>query len=830
MKKLYYMLLLAAFTFTVSGISQAQELILNGDLEAWDDPNNPTSWNKAENITQAASPVHGGSYSAQHTSSSDGTQDLQQDVSGIIGGATYTISYWFYDFSTEARTRIWSYWLDGTTYLDDNQQELRPGTYSENNTEWQHYTYTLTAPANADGFRFEVRVYGEDGNTGGVVYYDDFSIQGAGIQPEPTNYPTDFTAEASGISISLEWTDAIGEQLPNAYLIKVANVSNILPPEDGIAVADDFDLTDGEGAYNAAYGEEMCTFDNLDGNTQYFFVIFPYTNGGSDVDYKTDGTPPQVSATTADINVVLSQNFDDGFGSWQTISVVGDQIWEIDDIHGVNGTPCAKMNGYSGAPLDNEDWLISPALDLSEYGVVTLSYMTAMNYSGPELEVLASTDYDGGGDPNSASWESLGGTLSGGSWAWTASGAVDMTTAISPATYLAFKYTSTTSQASTWEVDNIIAIAGGLSPEPTNYPGDFAATATGPGIKLSWTDAIGEQLPSGYLVLGSSESIFTAPADGTPVSDDADLSDGSAALNVAYGNEMCNFDGLGTGETYYFTIYPYANAGVNIDYKVDGTAPTASATTANVVIIEEQGFDQDWGDWQRISVLGDQVWTRDNTFGVNGTPCAQISGYDNGTFYENEDWLISPPMNFDDYTSEIFSFQSAMNYNGPAPDVLIATNYDGTDPYSGNWQTIECELSSGGWEWTPSGDIDVSGYDGETVYVAFVFVSSNSESATWEFDEIKITGVEVIGIDEVNSFTAEVSIYPNPAANRIYISINGHEEITARIFSLNGTAVSEEVAFKGSTSIGIENLARGFYLVRFTDMEGNTKTEKLMVE
>ena len=217
MKKNYITLFIAMIL--IVSIGYGQNIMLNGALESWDDSNNPSSWDKAENISQESTETHGGDYAAAHESA-DGTKDFQQNVEGVIGGQQYTISYYYKDNDAMARARIWSYWLEGESTLADNEAELRPNVYSEDNAEWQHFSITLTAPATADGFRFEVRVYKEDGQVGGYVYYDDFMVEGATTNdPEPTNYPTDFTATASGLSINLEWTDSDGEQLPGAYLI-----------------------------------------------------------------------------------------------------------------------------------------------------------------------------------------------------------------------------------------------------------------------------------------------------------------------------------------------------------------------------------------------------------------------------------------------------------------------------------------------------------------------------------------------------------------------------------------------------------------------------------
>jgi len=388
-----------------------------------------------------------------HTSAS-GTKDLKQDIMTITGGQTYEISYWYLDNDPEARTRIWSYWLqDATTTLTDNVAELRPDEYSEDNPDWINYKVILTAPANATGFRFEVRVYKQDNIPGGSVYYDDFSIISSAPAPEPTNYPSTFAANASGITINLSWDDAIGDHLPTAYLIKASNENNIELPVDGVPEADDADLSDGSGIMNIGYGIQEYSFLNLEAKTTYYFKIFSYSNGGVNIDYKTDGTPPAANATTEDLIIINSEDFnDETLGTWSQYSVTGAQIWEP-AFYG--GDYYAKMSGYESSSNTNEDWLISPAINFDAFINETFSFTTAMNYTGPDFEVKISNDYDGSSDPNTATWSDLQADLSPGSWEWTPSGDIDISS-YNGTVYLAFRYQSTDTESSTWEVDNIL--------------------------------------------------------------------------------------------------------------------------------------------------------------------------------------------------------------------------------------------------------------------------------------------------------------------------------------------------------------------------------------
>ena len=118
---------------------------------------------------------------------------------------------------------------------------------------------------------------------------------------EPTNYPTAFACgSATGGSITLTWTDAIGAVLPDGYLIKWSNVSYVAisSPSDGTFVSD------GVGALNVAQGSQTGIAFNLLQNTQYYFKIFPYTNSGTNVNYKIDATIPQTTCTTLDVTVL----------------------------------------------------------------------------------------------------------------------------------------------------------------------------------------------------------------------------------------------------------------------------------------------------------------------------------------------------------------------------------------------------------------------------------------------------------------------------------------------------------------------------------------------
>mgnify|MGYP000571592941 CR=1 FL=1 len=172
MKKNYFFTLLATLCFAF--FSNGQEMLVNGDFESWDNTTTPTGWDKSESITQESTEVRGGNFSALRNGGSS-TKDLSQNITGIIGGDSYTISIWYKADGDGNDARIWSFWRTGTSNLqDENTAELRGpnNQYLDNNgNQWSQYTVTLNAPAAADAFFFEVRSYSNS-----TVYWDDFSF------------------------------------------------------------------------------------------------------------------------------------------------------------------------------------------------------------------------------------------------------------------------------------------------------------------------------------------------------------------------------------------------------------------------------------------------------------------------------------------------------------------------------------------------------------------------------------------------------------------------------------------------------------------------------
>jgi DNA/RNA endonuclease G (NUC1) len=112
-----------------------------------------------------------------------------------------------------------------------------------------------------------------------------------------------------------------------------------------------------------------------------------------------------------------------------------------------------------------------------------------------------------------------------------------------------------------------------LKAEPPSHVATFAAgTITASNIAATWNAAEAD----GYLLIVGS-AVLMQPVDGTPVTDDTDVSDGSGAINLPGSTaSFSGFSGFAPGVNYTFQIFPYNNSGAAIDYKT-GEAPSFSA-------------------------------------------------------------------------------------------------------------------------------------------------------------------------------------------------------------------------------------------------------------
>ena len=344
-------------------------------------------------------------------------------------------------------------------------------------------TYTAGDPVTGGGTVHYIGTAGSLTNhsslNGGTQYfYQAFSFDGADyssaltdnattLKAEPTNHVSSFTATANGaFQIDLTWSDNDGAVAADGFLVVgKTGAGSFASVADATAVADDSDWSDNNFALNVNSGVESANITGLNPSTSYDFEIYPYSNSNTNIDFKTSpAAPSQTQSTTAIPVVTLDYTFDltaaDPFANnWSQYSVSGAETWIY-----VNGTG-AQSSLFNGGCQINEDWLISPGLNLSATSNELLSFTTAEDFSGTDLTVLYSTNYSGTGDPNSATWTTISTIASGNGG--TVSNLTNLQGLATSPVYVAFRHikSSAGGNCSRWNVASfsVIEVTGSSS-------------------------------------------------------------------------------------------------------------------------------------------------------------------------------------------------------------------------------------------------------------------------------------------------------------------------------------------------------------------------------
>ncbi len=143
-----------------------------------------------------------------------------------------------------------------------------------------------------------------------------------------------------------------------------------------------------------------------------------------------------------------------GFSSdWTAVNVAGTQVWNTSSQG--NGT---NYYAVMSAPLGNaanEDWLISKSVSLVGKTKAAVNFISDVRYGGNALQVYATENYTG--NPATTTWVLLPAALDTNNAAfgdWVSSGNVDLSAFLGKNVRIAFKYTSTSAAAATWEIDD----------------------------------------------------------------------------------------------------------------------------------------------------------------------------------------------------------------------------------------------------------------------------------------------------------------------------------------------------------------------------------------
>jgi len=183
-----------------------------------------------------------------------------------------------------------------------------------------------------------------------------------------------------------------------------------------------------------------------------------------------------------------------------------------------------------------------------------------------------------------------------------------------------------------------------------------------------------------------------------------------------------------------------------------GSVVTTAAQT--IIFNESLTTQSSFNKFTAVSIKGDQVWYFNSQNPQYG---AIMNGFASGASHENEDWLISPTINLQNVSNPKLTFDHT---RGPASVLSVGVAQGwykvyATANYTGNVATTTwIEITgvnhsvSTAWTFISSGELAIPEVaKSANTRIAFKYLCSNSQSATWEVKNILVTGTHVQEVD-----------------------------------------------------------------------------------
>ena len=457
-------------------------------------------------------------------------------------------------------------------------------------------------------------------------------------------------------------------------------------------------------------------------------------------------------------DVIFEQNFSNSLGNFT-------QFNNNPEVEWVNDFSSAVAKGYvNGKNLAAVSYLVSPAFDLTGKDAAHIALKYVICYANNATvkanhQLLITDNYTG--DATTTNWTVLDYGAVGSSSFTFGDATVNIPEQFLGKNniYTAFKYTSTTEKASTWEIKSITIKDGEASADVEEETGEVMTVAQ---ALAAFTGTAKPAIVKGYIVgFIPDKSIDEATFNGNAtaktniiIADTPDETDITKCMPIQLpSGEIRNKVNLQENPGNYKKVVTLTGS-LEKYFGVTGLKSVSKAlfegeeddsddeNKGNVYLDEK--FADGLGSFTTAQIVNDYAWKHEV---YNDKAYAKVSGYANGASQDAESWLISPAIDFTGETTASISFDYVINKGNASlaavnHKLMITDNYTG-DFYTTNWDEIEFGATNDNtWNFRSTGNIAIpESYMGkEAVVIAFKYVSTTSASSTWEVNNVLVTG------------------------------------------------------------------------------------------
>jgi hypothetical protein len=278
------------------------------------------------------------------------------------------------------------------------------------------------------------------------------------------------------------------------------------------------------------------------------------------------------------------------------------------------------------------------------------------------------------------------------------------------------------------------------------------------------------------IVVTNNTSTFGEPVDGVSYSNGDPIPGGGTVLYVGAAAGVPNHTGRSEDTEYFYRVWSVATGDEYSDNFVSGSIRTPVGTVALPYSTDFVVNPFDNNVWIQRDIQGPQSWVHNTGFGGR----VDMQGGANSTSCEdNEDWLISPPVDLSVNNDVVVNATISERFGGLNLVMLYSDDYDGFgDPNDFSWdvmETIATSATSATPEVNNISNADLQAVSSNRVYVAFRYVSNPSVTcAEWRIEDFEIVFSTSPTLVATGSPTPFSTVQGIPSAEQI-IEVSGDD-------------------------------------------------------
>ncbi len=198
-----------------------------------------------------------------------------------------------------------------------------------------------------------------------------------------------------------------------------------------------------------------------------------------------------------------------------------------------------------------------------------------------------------------------------------------------------------------------------------------------------------------------------------------------------------------------------------VSYGYASKDPIVDFSAAGLKVVHTEVFAEDIEAYTAVSLEGSATFVYNRFFNGN----AAMGGFVDGAEQPNNDWIISPSINLSDLTGAELRFHQVINFLDVAPEsilkVKVASDFSG-DVSTATWTELTVDAWPAGNSWSEEvwSTMDISAFDGETINVAFQYITTETlDAPTWEIGEVIVEATASVAVTVVEAPVTMTDMY-----------------------------------------------------------------------